>query len=108
VGYPLKSRERALSLMTNQDINDIARIGRSFKPVKGYTSSNNGAENLFIYQTELYFYLACINYSSDVLDGTITLERLGLTADKMDSVKELWTQAELKFKSEGINYQVPA
>ncbi|HEY5499702.1 MAG TPA: hypothetical protein VIK20_04885 [Bacteroidales bacterium] len=31
-----------------------------------------------------------------------------MTADKIGSVKELWTQTEVKLQSGGLNYQVPA
>ena len=108
VGYPTLSRERALSLMTNDDINDIARIGRSFKPIEGYTASFNGAENLFIYETDHYFYLACLNYGATSLSGSISLDRIGLKADVVGKIKELWLQTEVSLKNGELCYQAPA
>lgn len=106
-GFPTLSRTRAMSLMTNNDINDIARMGRSFKPVQGYIASYNGAENLFMYETDQYFYLACLNYSSRTIFGTIPLERLGLTTGNVGTIKELWIQNEVSLASGGFYYQVP-
>ena len=51
-GYPSLSRERALSLLTNEDINEIPRTCQAFRPVEGNASSSQNAENLMCYEND--------------------------------------------------------
>lgn len=109
-GYPGKSRELALTMYTNEDINEIARTCKSFYPVEGDESKTDGAENLLMYENDKYVYLAVINYYPTLthVTGKITFERLGIAADEVDSIKELWTGAIVNSLPDGFNYDVPA
>lgn len=107
VGFPTLSRERALEMMTNPDINEIARLGRSFKPVDGFTATNNGADPFFVYETEQYVYLAALNYGAATISGTLPWERIGLKVRNIDLIKELWMQTDVKKTAGGFSYQVP-
>lgn len=109
-GYPGKSRELALTMYRNEDINEIARTCKSFYPVEGDESKTDGAENLLMYENDKYVYLAVINYYPTLthVTGKITFERLGIAADEVDSIKELWTGAIVNSLPDGFNYDVPA
>jgi len=107
VGFPSLSRERALEMMTNPDINEIARMGRSFKPVDGYIATNNGAGNIFVYEAESYVYLAALNYGTASISGTLPWDRIGLKARNVGVIKELWLQTDVNHRAGGLSYQVP-
>jgi alpha-galactosidase len=107
VGFPEKSRERAMQFMTNRDINELAALGRSFRPVEGSRSTSDGAENLFVLETDRYVYLACLNYGRTSLAGSLPLERLGLTAGDVVQVRELWLQADGRLPDSTLDYEVP-
>lgn len=106
--FPAESRERALSIMTNNDVNEIPRTCGTFKPVEGYIAGIGGAENLLTYETEEYVYLACINYypSIKVVNGTMTFERLGIDPANVSGIKELWTGADVKINNNAFTYAV--
>ena len=85
---------RALEYASNHDINDIARSGRSFYPVKGYLSEE-GADNFYMMKTEEYTYVAVFNFSrTEALQGSLSPEDLGICPDDMKEGKELWTGEE--------------
>ena len=84
------SRERAGKILTNADVNEMADLGRSGRPVYGYREYNgkaDGAESCFVLESERYLYLAVINYKDTPISGTVTLERLGLAASGFDAVR---------------------
>jgi len=92
-GNPL-ARTRAQEYLTNPDINDIARMGKAFYPVRGYQpSANKGAENLFMYNAGQYLYAVVFNYTSSALNASISMDELGLDMSTAYSMKELWSGA---------------
>lgn len=109
-GYPAASRERALKFVTNQDVNAIPRTCTSFRPVTGAPQKKDDAENLMIGESEDYYYLAAINYNTVLtpISGSLSFDRLGIDPASVDSVKELWTGADVNVTSEGFSYYVPA
>ena len=109
-GYPFLSRERALALLTNEEINEIPRTCQAFRPVEGNASSSQNAENLMTYENDKYVYLAAINYGKSVfasLKDNIPFERLGVDADRVEEIKELWTGNPVAVSSAGFTYDVP-
>jgi len=108
-GDPRLSFERAAILLSNNDINSLARkVGRSFRPVFGYRPYDGkpqSADNFAIYQDGQDTYLAVINYADNVLQGTISFDFIGLSGTC--HVKELWTGEEWK-QSSTLPYSVPA
>lgn len=109
-GYPSLSRERALSLLTNEDVNEIPRTCQAFRPVEGNASISQNAENLMCYENGKYVYLAAINYGKTIfttLKGDITFERLGIDAGNVAEIKELWTGNTISAKATGFTYDVP-
>lgn len=109
-GYPSLSRERALTMLTNEKINEIPRTCQAFRPVEGNASSSQNAENLMTYENKDYVYLAVINYGKSIFNnmkGDITFERLGIDADNVGSIEELWTGSTISAKATGFSYEVP-
>lgn len=112
-GYPSQSRERALQLLTNEEVNVIPRtIEGAFRPVNGndVQSNTNSAENLLVGENDHYLYLAVINYQRMLmpLTGTALFSRLGIDPVQVVGIKELWTGETVTPSSEGFNYNVPA
>jgi len=92
-GNPI-AQTRAQKYLTNPDINDIARMGRSFYPVRGYQpSASKGAENLFMYDAGKYLYAVVFNYTTNTINVAVSMDELGLDVNKAYSMKELWLGA---------------
>ena len=90
-GNPI-ARTRAQKYLTNPDINDIARMGKSFYPVRGYQPSvSKGAENLFMYNAGQYLYLVIFNYTTNTINASVAMDEIGLAMDTTYSMKELWS-----------------
>ncbi|MCM1311546.1 MAG: hypothetical protein NC206_09550 [Bacteroides sp.] len=105
------SRIRAEKIMLNKEINEMADLGRSFMPVYGYKEYNgnsNGAESFFMHHTDKYLYVAIINYTDNVMNGSIPLDLLDISASEIHEVKELWTGEMPEVSENGLSYSVPA
>lgn len=108
-GYPEKSRERALDLLTNADVNEIARTCGTFRPIEGGNSTGLGAENLLTYDNGKYVYVAGINYATLLpLSGTMKFSRCGIDASHIAEIKELWTGKTIDHDNDGFSYTIPA
>lgn len=108
-GNPSLSKSRAAKVMLNADINAIADMGVSFRPLYGckeYQGSEDKAEHFFVHQTDRYLYVAGINYGSSNLTGSISLEDLGLGKGSVAEVKELWTGETMPVAT-ALDYQIP-
>lgn len=110
VGYPDESKQRALTIMGNKDINEYVRNNTgSFMPVDGHNpSSSNSAEKVFMRKTKEYMYVAVFNWGLFSTSGTVSLSRLGLTGGDVLGVKELWLGGDVTMDSEKLSYSVPA
>ena len=89
------AKDKARKFLTNEDINAIAKMGKSFRPVNG---NMDGADFLFMYDTGKEVYLAAFNYSGYDLTYDLPLSRLGLRESSTYKAKELWSGKEVKFK----------
>ncbi len=108
-GWAERSREVAQTVMMNKDINEMADMGRSFKPVYGYKEYNgnyDGAENFFMFDNDKYLYVAAFNYQENELSGSIPLELLDISSDAFSEVRELWTNELVKVDG-SLPYSVP-
>lgn len=105
----VEARNKAIEVATNKDINDIARLGKSFYPVEGHkASAPNKPETQFMLRTDDETYLAIFNFStSENMVGSIELERLGITSSVNLSVKELWTSEFSMSEDKKVNYNIP-
>ena len=108
-GWAERSREVAQTVMLNKDINEMADLGRSFRPVYGYkeyNGNNDGAENFFMLHTDKYLYVAAFNYKSEGLKGEIPLDLLGISAGDFSEVRELWFNKVVDV-TDALPYDVP-
>lgn len=81
------AKERALSYLTNKDVNAVAS-GRAFQPVEG-----NGirSENQFMRQEpDGSVYYAAFNYTEKAISISIPLDRMGIKRENIHSIKNLW------------------
>ena len=103
------SQQRALQLLTIDDINEIPRTCGAFRPVRGDASASVGAESLMTYETEQYVYVAVLNYQTLMpLSGHLSFADLGLESADVKSIKELWTAATVSPTATGFQYSIPA
>jgi len=86
-----KGKKRAEKYLTNEEIDDVARIGKSFRPVEGNT--NQDAAHLFVSDGKDCCYLAAFNYSAKRATYNVSLKRIGLIPNGPLDVKELWSGA---------------
>jgi alpha-galactosidase len=88
-----KAQARAQELLTNKAILDLARAGRSFRPV----DAESGIHATPIFErldSDDSIYIAAFNYSEDK-PATLELDltRIGLNAKKSYAARDLWTNA---------------
>lgn len=102
-----ETRRKVKAVMTNAAINDIARHGRSFRPVEsGQGGGKFGAERLFTARFGQDCYLAAFNYGDSPAEMAVSLQRLGLKASQVREVCELWHGESLKAKAGQICFSV--
>lgn len=104
------AREKALKVATNEEINAIARMGKSFYPVEGYTAdAPEKAESVYMLTTKEGVHVAVFNFDKTThKQGSINLDRLGLTDKSKVNCKELWTSSEVIAGNGVLEYTVPA
>ena len=104
------ARDKAVQVTDNKEINDIARIGKSFYPIEGYTADlPQRAESTFMYETEECVYIAVFNFSkTEHKTGHISMDRVSSVKLNKASVKELWTsQSNMMIENNQLAYSVP-
>lgn len=112
IGDPA-ARQKAEKFATNVDVNEIARIGKSFYPVEGAMASGknswgrNRGESLFMLDTDDYMYVAAFNYKAESVSENIKLSRLGIVSSDVKGIKELWTGQDVSLEDEGIPFSLP-
>ena len=82
---------RAREVLTNEEINAVARKGESFRPVSG--AQGEFAADVFARKDEDAVVVAAFNYSlSDERQVVIPVEEIGLEKGQRCKVKDLWTK----------------
>lgn len=108
-------RDLALRIATNDDINAVARIGRSFRPVEGrmdvpftrYQYSYS-VDREFTLDTPEALYYVVFNYDkANAYAKTADLARIGVDPANVKSVKELWTGQGVSVTGNSLNVSVP-
>ncbi|MCM1107700.1 MAG: T9SS type A sorting domain-containing protein [Clostridium sp.] len=110
-GYPQQARERALQLLTNNEVTKIVRsCPGSFRPLNGYHATKEDcADNFLVNESKRYFYVAAINYGKILpISGTLNFADLGISADNVGEIRELWLGENVSHTSSGFSYQIPA
>jgi hypothetical protein len=83
------AQSRAISLLTDADINGIARKGKAFRPVEGNTGT--AVADTFVLNDNGTFYLAVFNFSaSSSATKSINLARAGLNGSTTYTVTDQW------------------
>ncbi|MDR0506693.1 MAG: alpha-galactosidase [Dysgonamonadaceae bacterium] len=98
-----EGKERAKKYLVNPEVNAIA-TGEAFRPLEG---SGEKSENQFLRADKNGCYLAVFNYSENEQSSVISLERMGLDANKSFFAKELWSGTETAVQG-AITVVVPA
>jgi alpha-galactosidase len=86
------AKMRVEKFLTNADIDQLAREGRSFRPVEG--NCGDRASALFMRRDADAIYVAAFNFEKAPATLTIDFSRLGIDAHGPVHVKELWSGTE--------------
>jgi len=88
-----RAQQRARELLTKTAVLDVARAGRSFRPLEG--DSGTRAAQVFIRnEPDGSILVAVFNYSgSEPAEVNLNLNRLGLVGSKRYQMTDLWTGA---------------
>lgn len=106
------SRQRAMKVMLNTDINRMADLGRSFRPLYGhkeYDGQHDHAQCLFVQRADSFVYMAAFNYTASATSFTIPLSDLGIAeGEEISETKELWTGENVETPNRQFSIVVPA
>jgi alpha-galactosidase len=105
-----KSQNKAVKFTSNKAINDVIRLGKSFRPAYGHKLAGaNQSVDLFTLETEDSYYIAYFNYSEGTKSGNLELAPLGIDASKVDvsSSRELWFDAAVVIDGGKLKYNLP-
>lgn len=103
------SQEKVKKFATNNYINDIARIGKSFRPAYGHKQSSvSGAVDLFTYETNTHYYIAYFNYEGTSKIGELDLMSLGINAEQISTGRECWTKVQATLRDGKLRYSIPS
>jgi hypothetical protein len=94
------ARERAAEILTNKEINDVAKAGESFRPVEGNTK-DRACDTFMRYDAAANVtYLAVFNFSAtEIKKMTVDLSRLGLDPNKQYTMYDLWSKTTEDIKT---------
>ncbi|MBD5460733.1 MAG: alpha-galactosidase [Lachnospiraceae bacterium] len=94
-----KARERAEEILTNQEILDVARAGRTFRPVEGNTGER-ACDSFVRLDEDGSCCLAVFNFSAEEKKQMeLSLARIGLEEGTDYLVKDLWSKEETKARN---------
>ncbi len=103
------AKQRVQNLATNAAVADIARIGKSFRPVYGYKpSEKKRAESLFMLEQDECMYLAAFNFTDRPQSLAIPARLLNLNDEKEErGYTELWSGRKGKIGNDTLHINVP-
>jgi alpha-galactosidase len=81
----------AKAYLTNGRINDIVRLGKTFRLVEGNTGT--APADLFVMHDGSKHYLAVFNFGTSAVTRSIDLQRAGLNASTPYAVTDVWSGA---------------
>lgn len=106
------SRQRAEECLLNADVNAVARIGRSFRPLYGhkeYDQNEDHAQSLFTLRTDSCVYVAAFNFTASQQSFSVPLQDLDIPAgQQILDIKELWLQRQVMYTASRFTFNVPA
>ena len=92
-------KERARMMACNDEINDMARKTKSFRPVR--PGRDEKASNIFEGTAPGYRWVALFNYDEPECEISFSLNEIGLDGTQIDSAVELWTGEPVTIDREG-------
>jgi len=103
-------------LANNSDLMHAVRTCRAFHPAFGHWAGESGAENIFVYETSQYVYVACLNYKSSTFFNSNTANwdidvyyHVGIDRSNVAEIKELWSGTVVNLSNDGkFTATVPA
>lgn len=113
-GFPEETRQRALAIMGNEEINAYVREHTGcFMPVEcnGEYTSPNTSEGVFVKHADDATYVAVFNFGTVLAkSGDLKFERLGIPVTEGYSIRELWFGEDVAPNADGsgFRYNVPA
>ena len=106
------SRQRAEECLLNADVNAVARIGRSFRPLYGhkeYDQNEDHAQSLFTLRTDSCVYVAAFNFTGSQQSFAIPLQDLDIPdGQQILDIKELWLQRQISHTASRFSFNIPA
>jgi alpha-galactosidase len=84
-------KARAKQFLNNAEVNAVAKMEKSFRPVEGDTA--NHATRLFSFTATNGVYLAAFNFERTNASIRVDLNRLGIRTDRPVQTSELWSGA---------------
>lgn len=106
----VQSQTKAKKYATYQNINDVIRLGKSFRPAYGHkVFGDNKAVDLFYLETEDSYYIAYFNYNEGTKKGNLDLTKLNIDPDNVDTSKsfECWSSDPVKISGGMLEYSLP-
>lgn len=104
-----ESQKKATIYSTVEKVNDVIRLGQSFRPAYGHILSGaNKSVDLFYLETEDSYYIAHFNYSVGDKDITLDLRSLGISGDAIDVSEsyECWTDEAVTINGDTMTYKL--
>lgn len=101
---------KAMNYATHEKVNDVIRLGKSFRPAYGHrVFGSNNAVDLFYLETEDSYYIAYFNYSEGAKSGSLDLSKLNINADNIDTGKsfECWSSEPVNITDGQLQYNLP-
>lgn len=96
-GGKQEDKQKAMKFLTNQEVNAVAK-GRSFAPVEG--NGERSESQFVLLQENGSCYYAIFNYTDEITEMNVSLDRIGLDPSKVYQVKELWTGSRKEVKDQ--------
>ncbi len=87
-----KAQELMEKLMTNPAVNNVAKIGKAFRPLEGNTGQS--AADMFLLEDKGAYYAALFNYANAPAERTLSYTRAGIPVADKYTVTNLWTGEE--------------
>ncbi len=101
------------TVVTNAEVNEIARIGKAFRPCRAtepweapYMRNLRDPENVYSMVHEGTAYIAVFNFADEVRTVSFKLSELGLYGSRQ--MRELWTGEEFCAEGDEVSAAIPA
>ncbi len=101
------SQEKSQKYATYEKVNDVIRLGKSFRPAYGHkVFGSNRAVDLFYLETEDAYYIAHFNYSEGTKTVSLDLTTLHIDVDNVDVAKsfECWSSSPVTLSGNNLEY----